>query len=440
MFEFLNNKKNKKIFIDFLLTIFFGWLGVHKFKNKQYGLGVFYLLTFGIFYIGWIIDSIKSMVQIRNCYNLEMRKKKLNAGILDKNKIDLLSALEMGDFYELTSSSGKCIVYSNYLEIWKKDSKECITVKFDESNMEEFNFEKARYESKGVYNALYIHYFKNKDLFYSCLEVYMFDKKDVYNIENLVNYLKEKSKFKVEYDNLKKIEKEKIENERKYGKKRYSNVQFAFINEDMYLKYKYYNVEIKGTQYMDFDVSKIAIDEELNFQLDPSNKYDKNAIKVIYNNIEIGYVPKNNLQDMVKNYLDSDDRFITAFVSRVNEDARTIDMAIGFYKKLDDEELDSILHIDVRLIKTTKKDEYDSRQDNLTTLSIGDEVEIDYSFETETYIVSNLCGELGEINKSKSQQLKEYENDGKSFFSSIIDLNDEGDNITCKVRVFILEE
>jgi len=35
-----------------------GWFGLHKFMEKKIGLGILYLLTFGIFGIGWIIDCI----------------------------------------------------------------------------------------------------------------------------------------------------------------------------------------------------------------------------------------------------------------------------------------------------------------------------------------------------------------------------------------------
>ena len=43
---------------DFLITIFLGWAGVHKFMKKKTGMGVLYLLTFGLFGIGWVMDII----------------------------------------------------------------------------------------------------------------------------------------------------------------------------------------------------------------------------------------------------------------------------------------------------------------------------------------------------------------------------------------------
>lgn len=40
-----------------LVTLLFGWAGVHRFYRKQTGLGILYLLTLGLCGIGWVIDS-----------------------------------------------------------------------------------------------------------------------------------------------------------------------------------------------------------------------------------------------------------------------------------------------------------------------------------------------------------------------------------------------
>ena len=43
----------------FLLCLFLGLIGVHKFVEGKNGLGVAYLLTGGLFYVGWIYDLVK---------------------------------------------------------------------------------------------------------------------------------------------------------------------------------------------------------------------------------------------------------------------------------------------------------------------------------------------------------------------------------------------
>lgn len=42
----------------FLITLFLGWTGIHKFMDKKIGLGILYLCTCGLFGIGWIADII----------------------------------------------------------------------------------------------------------------------------------------------------------------------------------------------------------------------------------------------------------------------------------------------------------------------------------------------------------------------------------------------
>ena len=44
--------------VAFLLCFFLGFLGAHKFYEGRTGLGVIYLLTFGLFGFGWGIDTI----------------------------------------------------------------------------------------------------------------------------------------------------------------------------------------------------------------------------------------------------------------------------------------------------------------------------------------------------------------------------------------------
>lgn len=44
--------------IAFILCFFFGALGVHKFYEGKIGTGILYLLTCGLFGIGWFVDII----------------------------------------------------------------------------------------------------------------------------------------------------------------------------------------------------------------------------------------------------------------------------------------------------------------------------------------------------------------------------------------------
>ena len=44
--------------VELCLCLFLGWLGAHKFYAGRIGMGVLYLITFGLCGIGWIIDTV----------------------------------------------------------------------------------------------------------------------------------------------------------------------------------------------------------------------------------------------------------------------------------------------------------------------------------------------------------------------------------------------
>lgn len=48
----------KSKWVALILCIFLGWMGAHKFYEEKAVMGVLYLLTFGLFGIGWFIDFI----------------------------------------------------------------------------------------------------------------------------------------------------------------------------------------------------------------------------------------------------------------------------------------------------------------------------------------------------------------------------------------------
>lgn len=52
------NGRMKDKWIAFLLCLFLGGIGAHKFYEGRIGQGILYLLTVGLFGIGWLIDTI----------------------------------------------------------------------------------------------------------------------------------------------------------------------------------------------------------------------------------------------------------------------------------------------------------------------------------------------------------------------------------------------
>lgn len=50
--------KAKNKWVAFLLCLFLGYFGIHKFYEEKVGMGILYIFTFGLFGFGWIIDAI----------------------------------------------------------------------------------------------------------------------------------------------------------------------------------------------------------------------------------------------------------------------------------------------------------------------------------------------------------------------------------------------
>lgn len=51
---------------EFIITLLFGWLGIHRFMKNEILLGFIYWITVGVFGICWIIDTIKVGVELHN--------------------------------------------------------------------------------------------------------------------------------------------------------------------------------------------------------------------------------------------------------------------------------------------------------------------------------------------------------------------------------------
>lgn len=59
-------RSRKSSWATFLLAGFFGFFGIHRFYLGHIGLGILYLLTFGLFTIGGIVDFIAAWHITRN--------------------------------------------------------------------------------------------------------------------------------------------------------------------------------------------------------------------------------------------------------------------------------------------------------------------------------------------------------------------------------------
>ncbi|MGD9159946.1 MAG: TM2 domain-containing protein [Desulfobacteraceae bacterium] len=62
----------KKLWIAYLLWFFFGFFGIHKFYLDKIFIGILYILTGGLFFIGWFVDLFTLPSQV-DLYNLKIQ-------------------------------------------------------------------------------------------------------------------------------------------------------------------------------------------------------------------------------------------------------------------------------------------------------------------------------------------------------------------------------
>ena len=87
-----------------IITIFLGWLGIHKFIDKKPLQGILYIFTFGLFAFGWIIDIVAA---IQFCMKKRIDKIENTSKVLGINFsillfISCLSSIGEEEFSTLT--------------------------------------------------------------------------------------------------------------------------------------------------------------------------------------------------------------------------------------------------------------------------------------------------------------------------------------------------
>ena len=65
-----NDGKRDK-YVALFLCFFLGYLGIHKFYENKIGLGLLYMFTGGLFYIGVILDFITLLFKTKRYYYVD---------------------------------------------------------------------------------------------------------------------------------------------------------------------------------------------------------------------------------------------------------------------------------------------------------------------------------------------------------------------------------
>ena len=66
----------------------------------------------------------------------------------------------------------------------------------------------------------------------------------------------------------------------------------SIIPEDFEIKYEFNDIKIAGIEYANPTRTKLKKGEEVQLVFERKNKHDNKAIKVMQNNIKLGYIPR----------------------------------------------------------------------------------------------------------------------------------------------------
>lgn len=171
--------------------------------------------------------------------------------------------------------------------------------------------------------------------------------------------------------------------------------------------------------------------ETIEFEQEPNNKYDSNAIVIKLKGEKIGYVYKGKIQDMISDWIKRGE-LVVGYINKIFVAENKATYKIAFYKPLEDFE-----SIPASLTKTKKKiDEYTKREDNLMGCKENDFVYVEYDKYDYSYIVYNDCyEEIGELSQSVQDKLEEK--GCEETFGTIkqIDYTDSG-SLKAKINIY----
>ena len=219
-----------------------------------------------------------------------------------------------------------------------------------------------------------------------------------------------------------------------------SNYLFEELIEDYALKYKY-EKNIAGVEYRNLEFTTLS-NNFINFEFE-ENEFDNKSIKLMLNNIHLGYIYKddNMLRDMIYNYSNNPEWKIVAWLKKIDELNKKLSYQIAFYKKLN--EADCLLNFDASLTKITKKSEdyLLSRHDNLSVLIENDSVLFETQLDSNLILVTNSAyEEIGELSEKNSNQLLEYLESNYIITGKIIEIieKDSG-NLGAKINIKVFK-
>lgn len=197
-------------------------------------------------------------------------------------------------------------------------------------------------------------------------------------------------------------------------------------NVDGYeLSYKYDDVLVAySSNYNAAEVGKFV-----SLVPEPNNEYDPNAVAVMLNDVKLGYLPKNNLQKMYHDFINSNKIVLAKIVDNNNN---KILLSLRYYKPLTND-FNSLIdkNIPHKSFILTGNSIF---QESISFCSVGDEITFYYDSEVDKMIATASC-DIGYIGKSQEEYL-----DGLESYSAYIEDISENDNGKLTVKVIVFEK
>lgn len=192
------------------------------------------------------------------------------------------------------------------------------------------------------------------------------------------------------------------------------------------LAYKYDGVTVAySSNYSVAEVGKIV-----SLVPEPNNEHDPNAVAVMLNNVKLGYLPKNRLQKMYHDFMNSG-KVVLAKIE-YNNNINTILLTMYYYKPSTND-LDSLINKNIphKSFKLTGNSKF---QENISLCSVGDEVTFFYDSNANKMLASAGC-DIGYISNSQEEYLDSLES-----YSAYIEDISENDNRKLTVKVIVFEK
>ncbi|MDD3128752.1 MAG: hypothetical protein PHW21_00085 [Candidatus Izemoplasmatales bacterium] len=194
---------------------------------------------------------------------------------------------------------------------------------------------------------------------------------------------------------------------------------FPVFFDSYILKWKY-NIDLALPQ--NFSVIKPGNQDNLIFNEEPNNEYDEETIALYKDKSLLGYLYKGNIRDMVKKYFfKSKDYKPVMIINKVDEENKSIEVALAFYKYIDLDNSNKVKTIETKIYNNYDKEEYEERLDAQLDLEINDILIVEEDSYEGYVLLDSQYNELGKVNEKVEEEI-DYFIEFKSGY------------ITCKVK------